>query len=488
MWQEIAKDVRIPIHFSEGPTRALAAMPHGIVVVGLTGTSSQGWGDDPPEVLRALGFNWKGRDVYVVFNSDAAHNEHVKKAESKLCDKLLKLGAKIREPIRIPAVCGRGTGLEDLIAKLGNADVYKALCAAAPLYGAESAGAKADIVCIADVEDKDVEWLWENRVPLDVITGLEGNPGCGKSWIGLNIAACGSRGREPFTKKKCAPFNTVYMGVEMPESAVRRRYMNMGGDPKRLSIFKGVINADGSTGPITLDNIPMIERTVTQMKSKLLIIDPIQSFLGSNVDMHRANETRPVLDELTKMAGRQNMAILIIRHTRKASEGGRAIHQGMGSIDIAGTFRSIFAVGTAADNHNERAMIHIKPYETPRTDSLAFTVNDKDIKHSKLVWKGVSHLTVADLTAPEGAKKKSEISRVKDYMLERFDSVEKIAFSELVDAGFKEHNIRRARNELGLRRTRDGEHGPWMFSLNEFAKRIKGAQTKAQEVSEDAVA
>ena len=76
----------------------------------------------------------------------------------------------------------------------------------------------------------------------------------------------------------------------------------------------------------------------------LLIIDPLQAYLGSGVDMHRANEIRPIFKYLSSVAERTGCAIVIIGHMNKAC-GTKGLYRGLGSIDITAAARSVLLEG-----------------------------------------------------------------------------------------------------------------------------------------------
>lgn len=47
---------------------------------------------------------------------------------------------------------------------------------------------------LADVEPETVEWLWEPYIPKRKQTQMIGDPGTGKTWLALAIAANATRG------------------------------------------------------------------------------------------------------------------------------------------------------------------------------------------------------------------------------------------------------------------------------------------------------
>ena len=50
-------------------------------------------------------------------------------------------------------------------------------------------GRRADIVCFADVQPRPVEWLWQDRLASGTLAMPSGDPGAGKTWVALAIAA-----------------------------------------------------------------------------------------------------------------------------------------------------------------------------------------------------------------------------------------------------------------------------------------------------------
>ncbi len=74
-----------------------------------------------------------------------------------------------------------------------------------------------------------------------------------------------------------------------------------------------------------------------------MIMDPIQAYLGANVDMNRANENRPLFRHLSTIAERTGCAIVLIGHLNKSS-GSQSDYRSLGSIDIAAAVRSILFV------------------------------------------------------------------------------------------------------------------------------------------------
>ena len=62
-----------------------------------------------------------------------------------------------------------------------------------------------------------------------------------------------------------------------------------------------------------------LEQAIVETNAKLIILDPIQAYIGATVDMHRANEIRPVLKKLGMIAEKYQCAVILIGHMNKAS-------------------------------------------------------------------------------------------------------------------------------------------------------------------------
>jgi hypothetical protein len=221
---------------------------------------------------------------------------------------------------------------------------------------------KPDLTRLSDVEARSVDWLWEPFIPLGMLTMLSGDPGTGKSFIGLSVCADLSRGKLR-DGRSVEPANSLYLSIENPlAETIRPRFDLLGGDASRFFALNGTVFAEGGEEQrraVTLGDISILDAAITETGARLIIVDPIQSYFGANVDLHRSNETRPVLDGLAKLAEKHHCAVLLLRHLSKQT-GGKAIHRGLGSIDLTGAVRSEMLAGALPDDPEARAIVHIK--------------------------------------------------------------------------------------------------------------------------------
>lgn len=130
------------------------------------------------------------------------------------------------------------------------------------------------------------------------------------------------------------PESVLYMTAEDGlGDTLKPRLVSAGADCSRVHVLVGKRNpATDEIIPITsiVNDYVFIENAIDDLRPALVVIDPLQAYLGA-IDMHRANETRPVLTKGTSLAEKYNCAILLIRHLGK-SQKDRAIYRGLGPL------------------------------------------------------------------------------------------------------------------------------------------------------------
>jgi len=269
-----------------------------------------------------------------------------------------------------------------------------------PASGASNCVREPILVRMADVEPEKVEFLWPPYLPKGKLALLEGDPGLGKTYLALALAAAISRGLPlPGTDgglgAGCAPANVLYLTAEDGlGDTLRPRLDAAGADPERVFVLDGMRGVDGKTAAVTLADLDVLELAAVKVQPVLVVVDPIQGYLGAATDMHRANEVRPLLTGIARLGERFGFAAVAIRHLRKSSTD-RAVHRGLGSIDFAAAARSILLIGEDPENEERRILAHAKSNLAKGGPSLAFEIAD-----GRFRWAGSSELRADDLLAP----------------------------------------------------------------------------------------
>ena len=148
------------------------------------------------------------------------------------------------------------------------------------------------VMKMSEVEETVVQWLWYPFIPFGKVTLIQGNPGKGKTWLAMAIAAYCTNGKELPNALPIEPFNVLYQTAEDGiADTIKPRLAKCGADMTRVRF----INEEEKQLSMTDDRI---EKAIRQNNVRLMIMDPIQAYLGANVDMNRANEIRPLFRHL----------------------------------------------------------------------------------------------------------------------------------------------------------------------------------------------
>lgn len=264
-----------------------------------------------------------------------------------------------------------------------------------------------NIINMADVEAVAVKWLWKPYIPLGKITIIQGDPGEGKTTLALSIAAALTQGEKlPNEAESKAPVNVIYQTAEDGlADTIKPRLEAVNADCTRVLVI------DESKEELSMTD-ERIQKAIQQTGTKLIILDPIQAYIGANVDMHRANEIRPVMSKLGRIAEEYGCAVVLIGHMNKAT-GQKSSYRGLGSIDITAVARSVLIVGKMRDSPSKRIMTQAKSSLAPVGKSLLFEINE----NSALEWKGEVDIT-AEQFLENGGAELSKLEIATEFLLE----------------------------------------------------------------------
>jgi hypothetical protein len=266
-----------------------------------------------------------------------------------------------------------------------------------PVSDPEEGAATASIpglVCLADVEPLEVQWLWQDRLPAGMVAVLDGPPGVGKSTLIADIAARISTGRPlPGESEPRVPSNVLLIGCEDSAAhTVRPRLDAAGADAHRVHLLEDI---DGKMISLPTD-VSRIEAIVRETGATLVAIDPLTAYIGQ-VDFHRDNEVRGALTPLAGLAQRTGAAVLVVRHLRKAA-GTDALGRGLGSIAIAGVARTVMLLLGDPDDQGTMVLAWSKLNVAPTPPSLRWSRSSVDGR-PQLVWGGECALSADELLA-----------------------------------------------------------------------------------------
>ncbi|MCI9454774.1 MAG: AAA family ATPase [Dorea sp.] len=309
----------------------------------------------------------------------------------------------------------------------------------------EKQNVELKLIHMEDVVSKEVEWLWYPYIPYGKITIIEGDPGEGKTTLVLKLAAALSRGL-PLPcddDKEYEPIHIIYQTAEDGiEDTIKPRLEKAGTDCSMIR----VIDETDKELSMTDDRL---EQAIIETKARLIILDPIQAYIGATVDMHRANEIRPVLKHLGIIAEKHNCAIILIGHMNKAS-GSKSTYRGLGSIDIQATARSVLLVARLRDKPNIRIMAHDKSSLAPAGDAIGFEMTEDN----GMVCIGPYDITIDELLSGNEGRGKKKLDIAENFIKEYFGSNKVIPSNEIMmeaaKRSIKRNTLLSAKKKLGI--------------------------------------
>ena len=298
------------------------------------------------------------------------------------------------------------------------------------------------IIRMSDVELTPVEWLWKPYLPFGKLSVLQGNPGEGKTYFAMHLAAACTNGKLLPNMERMEPFNVIYQTAEDGlGDTVKPRLIEAGADLDRVLII------DDSEVQLTLSD-ERIEKAIVENNARLVIIDPIQAYLGADVDMNRANEVRPIFMRLGQVAQRTGCAILLIGHLNKAA-GMQSLQRGLGSIDIAAAVRSVMFIGKLKHNPTMRILTHEKSSLAPPGASLAFSLGDE----GGFRWVGEYDITADEMLSGIEPQRETKTQQAKDLICALLAGGKQVLSEDIdkaaLERGIPGRTVRDAKRELG---------------------------------------
>ena len=317
------------------------------------------------------------------------------------------------------------------------------------------------MLCYKDIEQTSVEWLWFPYIPFGKLTIIQGNPGEGKTYFAMMLtAACTNRKLFP-NMEDVEPFNVIYQTAEdgMGDT-IKPRLVEAGADLSRVMVI------DDSEEVLTLSD-DRIEKAVRQNHVQLVIIDPVQAFIGADVDMNRANEVRPVFRKLGMIAEKTSCAIVLIGHLNKSS-GTQSTYRGLGSIDIMAAVRSLIFIGKVRKDPTTRVLIHEKSSLAPPGETMAFKLGDEE----GFRWVGAYEISADELLdGKEGKATETKLERGAKLIQELLVDKNEISIRELDDKAKEQGISGRTMRDVRSRMKNELEY--WINEKQENCIRLK---------------
>lgn len=339
---------------------------------------------------------------------------------------------------------------------------------------AERPDRRAKLVRMSDVEPEAVSWLWPNRIALGKLTLISGDPGLGKSFVTLDMAARITTGCVwPDAPSERAPKGSaVFLSAEDdPADTIRPRLDAAGADCDRVYClqavqFRTVDDLEQERSFSLTHDLEVLESTLREVNDcRLIVVDPITAYLGG-VDSHRNAEIRSVLQPLSDLAAKYEVAVVAVTHMNKC-HGGPAIYRSMGSLAFTAAARAVWAVSRDPDDQRRRLVLPVKNNVAADGSGLAYRIAGEP---PRVEWEADPvALTADDALAPaEEREERSERERARDWLREALAAGPVPSLDMRADAeelGFSLRTLQRAFRDIKGTAKKNGPNGGWMWSV-----------------------
>ncbi len=317
----------------------------------------------------------------------------------------------------------------------------------------ENLNCELKLINMEDIKCENVEWLWYPFVPYGKITIIQGDPGEGKTTLVLQMIAKLTKGESIINGETKESINVIYQTAEDGLSdTIKPRLVAANADCSKVLVI------DDKETPLTMLDV-RLEKAIAETGARLVVLDPIQGFLGADVDMHRANEIRPVMKHIAEIAEKYRCAIILVGHMNKNSNG-KSSYRGLGSIDFQAAARSVLIVGRVKGEPEVRVVCHVKSSLAPEGKSIAFRLD----KEEGFQWIGEYDVSVDDLLAADNRGQK--VREAKEFLKEILKSgsmTQKEISEEAENHGIKNKTLWNAKSDLKVESVKIGNQWFWML-------------------------
>jgi len=334
----------------------------------------------------------------------------------------------------------------------------------------------------SDEEPEPVDWVWPGRFPKEMLTLLGGEGGLSKSHVGLALACIQSRGGEwPYSSGRASIGSTLIISAEdHAKFTIIPRIIANGGDRDLIHIITGII-LPGRTArdPFTLDEGARraLEHAIAAAKFgdvKLIILDPITSYMGAGVNTWNNAQVRSILDPFGDMAERLNVAVIAITHVAK-NKGNTGKNRFIDSVAFVNSARVAYHVEESG--HAEKGVTmtatkdNILPKRLPpltyHPESTTFKNKaGKEIEAPRIIWDApVNEHPVVNKTPRLNLW--GEAREMLQEMLRDGDQPAKNIYAEAERRGISPATLERAKRGLATSyKNKELPGAPWYWRLD----------------------
>lgn len=334
------------------------------------------------------------------------------------------------------------------------------------------------------LQEEQLDWLWPGLIPLTQITILEGDPGTAKSTLTLQLCSHITTGTNWPDGMPCPTGDVIICNAEDPErSIILPRLIAAGADLTKCHILHPDKDNPNDQPFIVPNSVGALEKEILNHDwvVRLIVLDPIEAFLGLATDNYRNHHVRHALRSLELIAERLHCAVIFVRHLNKSTDKA-AIYRGGGSIGMIGAARAALSVGRDPTNKDRCIVVPVKQNWTKMRGGIAYRpvesthaskTTGEVIVTSKIIWDGEIDVTADDVISSEpDTQSVGKMDEAAVFLQEELGNGAKKSnevFANASKAGISRKTLYGAAKFLGIRKYKEGfgTNGPWLWELRD---------------------
>lgn len=322
----------------------------------------------------------------------------------------------------------------------------------------------------SSLEPKRVRYAWHRRFPLAAVSLLAGEGGLGKSMLTARLMADGTTGVLPGDFD--GPVNVLMASAEDAAAEVMLpRAMAAGADLDRLAFL------DNLDLP---DDLELIAERAMEFEARLIFIDPVVAFISAATNTYRDQDVRQVLKPASKLAEDNDLALVAVMHLNKG-ESSSALNRIGGSVGFRNAARSVVILGRDPEDPDgergpRRVLAHAKSNYGPEAPSMLMRIEGQEIvgnageviPTSQVILMGESDVGADELVRAQDADERSATDEAATFLRDTLEAgpVPAVQVKAAADeTGISETTLNRVKRKIGVKSTRPGGKGAWLWEL-----------------------
>ena len=296
------------------------------------------------------------------------------------------------------------------------------------------------------------KFLWFPFLPYKKLIVLQGESGIGKSSFILNVAALLSQGKPmPFetNTQPAERSDILYLNKEDDiEETINPRLIAMGADLERFHFAHETFFLD--------NDCKRLEATINELNIRLVIIDPLTSFLSRSHNMNTAQSVGNLMRGLSRVAFATNSAIVVVCHLTKNAFG-KEIDRHLGSSDIINAARSVISATRENDDSDVVIVKHLKSTLAKRAKPFYY----------EIIGNGIIEFMSGEMetdnpTENSALKKEIAMEMIMNLLSDGAKPSTKI-MDIIKSAGISEGTINAAKREALIESKKIGDNWYWLL-------------------------